>query len=145
MKKINLYFIIVLITGLTLLSCNSKCSVEGIDVPETIQISSKEKGINYCELLEKSLQKEKNSVVKLSLLDFDGSSGYDHGTILVDLVKKLGEDEYIVLINQVNSNEKKKIEAYLEVGLMYHYDDKLKEKSVDESFPKLSTFLRESH
>jgi len=144
MKKSNLCFIVALIIGLTLLSCNSECSVEGIDVPETVLISSKEQGINYCELLEESLQKEKNSVVKLSLLDFDGSNGYDHGTVLVDLVKKLGENEYIVFINHLNTKEKKKIEAYLEVGLMYHYDNGLKEKSLAEIFPRLNSFLNKN-
>lgn len=137
----NFYFITLLIIGLQFLSCSSKCSVSNIEVPETIIITSKENRINYCELLEKSLKKDRRAILELSLLDFDNSIGYEHGSILVDLIKAIGENEYIILIGQVNSKEKKKIEAYIEVGLMYHDDAKLKEKPIEKIFPELSVFL----
>lgn len=138
----NYYYILTLTLVIGLSSCNSKCSVGNIEVPENIVISSEEKGVNYCELLEKSLQKEKSSTIKLSLLDFDNSLGYEHGSILVDLIRIIGEDEYIILLGKRTSIEKKKVEAYIEVGLMYHYDDEVKEKSIDKFFPKLNAFLK---
>lgn len=122
-------------------SCTSKCRIENIDVPETIIINSEEKGIDYCELLEKSVKKDKKSIVKLSLLDFDSSVGYEHGSILVDLIRIIGEEVYIASITEVSVVEKKKIEAFIEIGLMYHSDDSLKEKSIENFFPKLSFFL----
>ncbi|UUC44825.1 hypothetical protein [Flavobacterium cerinum] len=123
-------------------SCFYHCSIAGIEVSENILISAEEKGINYCELLEQSLQKNKRAVIQLSLLNFDGAIGYDHGTLLVELIRKIGENEYLSLIRNLNDTEKKTIESYLQAGLEYHYDSSLKEKSIKSVFPELNAFLQ---
>ena len=134
---------LVLILLVALQSCNSeKCnSVSNFDVGELLLISSKEKSYNYCELLENAIKKDQEAIIKISLLQFDGSAGYDHGYVLVKLIDTIGENEYLKAIQNIYNKEKGFIEGYLDVGLEYGNIKKFQEQSLEKAFPKIYTFL----
>jgi len=123
-----------------LFSCNPKCKIGSIEVSELLMVSSTDKKYNYCELLEKSIKNDETSIKKLSLLNFDNAVCYDHGSILVDLINNIGEEKYIKALKPLNNKEKNKVKSYLEVGLLYYKNEKYKDKSIKEVFPKIFAF-----
>ena len=131
-----------LVIFLQFLSCNSPCNVNNIEVSELLLIKSKENAYPYCSLLENSIEGDENAIRELSVLDFFDSAGYDHGAVLVDLIGILGEKEFINAIAAVDKKERNKIEAYLDVGLMYGGNPDLEGKSGEEVFPELYAFLK---
>jgi hypothetical protein len=124
------------------LSCSNKCEVEGIEVSELLVTSSGEKGVKYCDLLSESLRGDENAILGLSLLEFSNSTGYDHGSVLVDLILKIGEEKYIQAISQTNREQKILIQSYLDVGLQYGNDSSIKSKNLTKAFPNLYSVLQ---
>lgn len=139
MKKLNKYSILIML--FVFHSCNTKCNVDGIEVSELLLTVSSEKSYNYCSSLENAIKGNKNSVKELALLEFNDSSGYDHGTVLVELVEKIGEKKFINAISLIHSKDKNKILEYLEVGIIYNENESLNNKKVEEVFPILYAFL----
>lgn len=144
--KINYYFIlnvIIIFFCINLIpSCKDSCNIRGIEVSELLSVSAKEKHINYCALLKTALDNNKEAVKELSLLEFYDAAGYDHGSVLVDLILLIGEEKYIESISTFNPNQKKLVKSYIEVGLLYGENQNLVGKNFENSFPKLDIFLR---
>ena len=81
--------------------------VNGIYVSELLRISSNRKyTANYCELLNKAIAKDANSIKQLTLLDFGDAAGYDHGTVIVDLIDLIGEEKFIQSLGTINEKQK---------------------------------------
>lgn len=139
MRKLKKYLILFIVLGLY--SCKSGCNVEGIEVNGLLLTVSNEKSYDYCSSLEKAISGNKNSIKELSLLDFEDSSGYSHGEVLVGLIDKVGEDKFIDAISMLQPKDKNKILAYLEVGIMYNGNKSLNDKKVKDVFPQLYQFL----
>lgn len=134
-KILSIIIICVFIT-----SCEKKCTINGIEIGHLIISNAEAKGINYCELVEKSLQNDRHSIKQLSLLNFENSVGYEHGEIMVRLINILGEQKFINALDNVNKNEKNMIESYLDVGLEYG-SPSLKNRDAKQVFPELYSFL----
>ncbi len=127
------------------ISCsNDKCTnVAGIEVSELLLMSSTKQDYNYCELLRNAVKADENSIKKLSLLQFYDAVGYDHGSVIVDLILLIGEAKYISAISGISSKVKSMIREYIEVGLEYGENPALKNKKLLTAFPKLYAFLNE--
>ncbi|MDN3673042.1 hypothetical protein QWY99_08280 [Flavobacterium branchiarum] len=142
--RTNFYIIMRMCILLLLInSCSNKCIVKNIEVSVLLSTVANEKSINYCELLRKALTGDENSIKKISLLEFDNAVGYDHGAVIVDLVTTLGETEYIKAISKINSEQKKIIHSYIDVGLEYGNNSLVKGKNFKSAFPNLYFFLKE--
>lgn len=145
MTNMSVKFQIVLLTVFLFFitfSCSNKCEIEGIEVSDLLVISSGEKGVKYCDLLSESLRGDENAILGLSLLEFSNSTGYDHGSVLVDLILKIGEKKYIQAISQTSREQKNLIQSYLDVGLEYGNNATIKSKDIAIAFPDLSSFLQ---
>lgn len=124
-------------------SCNNKSvKVHGIDVSPLLNKVAKEQNIDYCKLLEKALNGDTKSILQISLLEFYDGCGYDHGAVLVDLIRIIGEESYINSIGTTNETQRHRILSYVEVGLCYttsnvYYSN----KTVEDEFPRLYAFL----
>lgn len=125
-----------------ILACNNNCNVKGIIVTEQLLTLSQEKSVAYCELLDLALKGNNRAIKQLSLIDFKDSAGYDHGTILVKIIFKIGEDKYINALHSLNLKQKKYIISYLDVGLLYGNFPDLKKKKGHVIFPKVYSYLR---
>ena len=125
------------------ISCeNNRCtSIADIEVSELLLISSNKQDYNYCELLKKAVVEDKNSIKELSLLEFYDAVGYDHGSVIVDLILLIGETKYIDAIKDITPKEKSTIKAYIDVGLEYGNNSALKDKNLKTAFPELYVFL----
>lgn len=137
--------IAIAILLLVIVSCgNNRCkSVADIEVSELLRISSNKQDYNYCELLSKAVKEDENSIKKLSLLQFYDAVGYDHGSVIVDLILLIGETKYIEAIDDITPKEKSTIKAYIDVGLEYGNNPAVKDKTLKTAFPELSAFLNE--
>lgn len=122
---------------------NSCSDVANINVSELLIVSSNEQSYNYCELLTKAVKKDAKSVKMLSLLEFSDAVGYDHGSVIVDLILLIGEETYIDAIKDITPKEKSIIEAYVDVGLEYGNNQALKGQSLKVTFPILYSFLND--
>ncbi|MFA7327860.1 MAG: hypothetical protein WC121_14430 [Candidatus Kapaibacterium sp.] len=138
------YFIIIILL-FTLQSCRSdKCnSVNEINVGELLLITSNEKSYNYCELLENALEKDQKAILNLSLLEFNGSVSYDHGYVLIMLIDRIGEVEYLKAIKYISNNDRSFIEEYLDAGFEYGDISKYQGQSLKKVFPEIYRFLNQ--
>lgn len=136
---IHFFKIVVLIP--LLISCRDNCNIKGIEVGELLNSVSKEQSINYCELLESATDGDNDAIRKLSLLDFSDGAGYEHGEIIVDLIIMIGEKKYIAALGSINDKQKEIVKSYLEVGLSYSSNAKIKSKNLKVAFPMVSQFM----
>lgn len=133
-----------MLVALVSVSCGTnKCtSIDDIEVSELLLISSNKQDYNYCALLEKAVKEDSRSIKELSLLQFYDAVGYDHGSVIVDLILLIGEMKYIDAIRDITPNDKLVIKAYIDVGLEYGNNPALKDKNLKTVFPELSVFLK---
>ncbi len=117
-------------------SCKRHSDCQGITVSELLDINTN----NYCDLIEKSLAKNKDALKEISLLSIYDSASYEHGTVLVQIIEKVGEDFYVKSLGVLTSKEKNKIKSYLDVGLEYG-GAKYKDKALKKFFPKVEAYL----
>jgi cell division protein FtsL len=118
--------------------------VNGIYVSTTAIIYSRERlNINYCKLLKKATTNDVNSIKQLALLDFSSgvASGYDHGVVIVDLIKLIGEDKFIQSLTTITNEQKRNVKSYIEAGLEYGNNPNLQSKTFKKAFPKTYDFL----
>ncbi len=129
---------------LLLFSCKrSSCTDEtGIHVSELLLITAGKQSYEYCELLRKAVKNDKASIKTLSLLEFNDAAGYDHGSVIVDLILLIGEENYVDAVKEANSKEKSTIEAYIDVGLEYGNNPDFKSQSLNSAFPTLAKVLQ---
>ncbi|MCH7415428.1 hypothetical protein MM213_18150 [Belliella sp. R4-6] len=108
---------------------------------ETLQVSAKERSIDYCGMLAKAINLDEKSIKELSELNFGDASGYDHGAVLVELITKVGETKYIQSISGIDKAQKSQLKAYLGVGLEYGSVPNLTSRRIETAFPALNNFL----
>ena len=136
--KTSTFFLLLLFFS----SCSNKCVVDNIEVSELLSTVAKERFIDYCELLQIALEGNKNAITKLSLLEFNDAVGYDHGSVIVDLIIAIGETKFINSISEINKEQKELIESDIDIGLNYG-NSPLKGKTLKSAFPDLYLFLKE--
>ena len=125
-----------------MISCKEECKdLIGNEINEMLIINADKNQINYCSLYTKAKEGNIEAIRKISLLNFEDSSGYEHGIILIDLIEYTGEKKYISALSTITIEEKRRLFAYLDVGLQYTDNTKFKEKEVKNVFPTLSVFL----
>lgn len=115
--------------------------VNGIFVSELLIVVSEERfGIDFCRLLEKATTNDTNAIKQLTLLEFYDSASYEHGEIIVSLIELIGEEEFIHIFADANDEQKKRITATIEIGLVYGKNE-LQNRTLKETFPKVYDFL----
>ena len=114
----------------------NKCN--DIKISETLQNHVNNKNIKYCSLLKKSLGGNEKSIKEFLVLDIQDSASYDHGNIILKLIKKLGVDVIIKSIADVTNKEKRRILSYINVG--FEYGD-FSNQDLKNSYPILYALL----
>ena len=137
-KSVYLIFLPLLFVGC--IFSNVK-TISGIKVPvQVLDVSSKH-GFNYEKTLKSALNGNDCDLKKISTLDFfDTSVGYSHGAILVEIINEIGEDRFLIAINDCDKREKILLKGYLRAGMEY---GKYPDKTLSELFPKIGVYLNE--
>jgi len=141
-KKAIIYWMFFLI-----ISCEDDCPCrevrEKIDIPINVLEDYKSVPNDYCCILRLAMKKDKESVRKISLLDFSDGFIYEHGNTLLELIHYIGEDNYIRAIKNISKKDKQKIEIYLKAGIDFSKDEKFNNKNISEIYSNLGKFLNE--
>jgi len=118
-------------------------SVRGIMVTTILIVNCEEKyNINYCKLLKKATANNANAIRQLTLLKFSGcETSYDHGAVIVGLIKRLGEDKFINSLGEISVQQRHSLESDIMAGMEYGGYSQLKDKTIKDAFPKIYTFL----
>ena len=133
-----LYLILLSLLFVGCINRNVK-TICGIKVPVQVLVVSSKHGFNYKETLKSALNGNDCSLKKISTVDFfDASIAYDHGAILVKIINIIGEDRFLIAINDCDKREKNIIKGYLRAGMEY---GKYPDKTLSELFPKIAVFL----
>jgi len=122
-------------------SCKNKCIVNNIEISELLYTVSQNKSINYCKLLKTAIKGDSDAIKKLSLLEFYDAAGYDHGSVIVDLIFSISEEKYIKSISTINRAQKDWIKCYIDVGIEYSNNPLIKHRDFKTVFPDLYLFL----
>jgi len=138
------HFLIILI--LTVLSsCSKKTIVEGVQIGNTLyeqqNLSTNKK---FASLIHKSLNRDTEAFGELLRFKCGGAAGcYDLGSVITQIVYRLGEQNFSEMIKNFSNEQKRDIRNYLEVGLEYGYrlEKSTANKTVDQQFPFLSKSL----
>ncbi|MDY8138850.1 hypothetical protein [Aquimarina sp. 2201CG5-10] len=138
MKKYKFVIIIIVFCSLNI-GCNSCDEVQGIKISELL---SRQIDDSYCETLENAIKLDKEAIIKVSTYKISDAAGYDHGYVLVSLIEKIGEQEYLKAIESVSTEQKQHIESYLWAGIDYGVNKIYKFKKLEELLPELAKFLK---
>lgn len=130
----------LLILLLTFISCSLHCKSK-IKIAEMVLYNADQTNFPYCYHVNKCLDLDKNSI-KLMFCEnrrfFDGESGYLDCYYVYQITKELGEDNVLEVIDDFTESELKAYKYKLKVGLEY---ESIKNKSVEEHFPKISKMI----
>lgn len=119
--------------------------VHGVKIEHTLYVHQAhplEKPMKYRQLshlIQGVLNQDKTALQQLINFDCGGGAGcYDLGYILSQLVFRLGEDEFIVLSQDLSTDDKEMLSFWLLCGLEYGHDISTRE----QTFPKLFAMLK---
>jgi len=97
----------------------------------------------YCRYVKEATHKDKHALKKLFLMDFQGGYSYDHGTILITILDKTGEEFFIQVLQEEMPKRQMLVRNYLLFGLDHVDNPKYHMKPFYEVFPLLGDFLCE--
>ena len=139
MKITSLLFFIILFS-----SCN-KSEFREIRFGNTLienQTFSQNKRL--CKAVEGTLQGDKNALIILINFNCGSASGcYDLGSVITQIVYKIGEDDFLKMVKKLNPEQKSNLRGFIDVGLEYGYrlNGKSKNKVIKDQFPKIDNEL----
>lgn len=128
---------------LFVLSCNSDKNIEGIIIPNNMidYLYTNNYESDYINTLKSALKKNNEAIVKFSTLNFDSSAAMEHGEILLNLIKKIGEKNYINAVKNCSTSQKHIIKENIENGIEWSIDSNFKDKNLNHIYPALSQIL----
>jgi hypothetical protein len=110
-------------------SCTSKPL---IPISDTLETSLHENYSNYVLLLNKSINGDTTALNEFLIINniYD-VAGYDHGWVLIELMKKLGDKQFSNGIAKLNSKQFSNLKEYFRVGL----DENSQTLKLSKSYP----------
>lgn len=141
MTKSKIFLLILLV--LFLVGCN-RDNAGGIKIEHTLYSSMDYfENKKLCNLIESTLNKDKESLTRLVNFDCEGGTeSYELGFIIVQIISKLGEDEFMKMSQNLTSLDKHRLVESINVGLMYGHPEDL---NFEDEFPLLYEQLKEFH
>ncbi len=110
----NKHFFVLLVSCI-FLSCNPKPK---IPISETLKIALNGKYSNYVLLLNKSINNDSLALHQFVRIDYiEDAAGYDHGSVLVHLMEKIGDANYSKTLKSMSKIELNNIKNYFMVGI----------------------------
>lgn len=131
--------------ALFLYSCNTdNCSEQlGFKLDYHLFDEINMNGKSYCDLVNGALKGDKESVLELSKVSVGDFASYQHGAVLIEVINKLTESEYLKIISNLDPKEKKAVYySYVWAGLDYTPNPKFSKKHIEVAFPELTKQLK---
>jgi hypothetical protein len=115
MKPIKIFIqVIIFSLALSLLSCSKPV----IPISNTLELGLGSKYSSYVKLLNKSASGDSDALHEFLLIDYlsDGS-GYDHGSVIVELIKKIGDNSFSTALGKLDEKQLNNVKDYVKAGL----------------------------
>ncbi|MGI6291376.1 MAG: hypothetical protein ACOXZH_02970 [Bacteroidales bacterium] len=133
--------IIAFIIGMTLISCKQN-NVDGIIIEKTLYAHQDFKSNRQLRnLIKKTLEKDEKALVELKKFYCgDGAACYDLGFIITQIIYRLGEEDFIQMVNKLENEEIYGLQNLIVAGLEYGDNDKdgkMDKKRIENEFPEL--------
>jgi hypothetical protein len=135
------------ITFILLTSCRQS-KVDGVIIGNTLYenqdyLTNK----RLCDIINRTLDKDQQALIELTEFSCGGAAGcYDLGYVLTQIINRIGEKEFVKLINGLTEKQKNEISGLIVVGLEYgdnDYDGKMDDTTISATFPDLDQALTE--
>lgn len=146
MKNLNKLLVVTFIAGLTLTSCKRN-EVDGILIEHTLYVhQSFSDNKELRQLIRNTLNKNEKALSKL--IDFwcgGGAGCYDLGFIVTQIIYKLGEKDFMTMVDNLDNKEIPGLEGLIMVGLEYGDNDKdgkMDNNRIENEFPILFKLLK---
>jgi hypothetical protein len=136
---------IISIISLFFYSCNTdNCSDKlGFKLDYHLFDDIKMNGKSYCDLVNGALNGDKECVLELSKINVGDFASYQHGAVIIEVINKLTESEYLKIINRLDDKEKRAIYySYVWAGLEFTPNPKFRKKHIEGAFPELTKQLK---
>jgi hypothetical protein len=136
----SIIFISFILVILLFIGCKQD-NVAGIYIADTLYTNrSYAENKRLCNLIEGTLDKDKDSLVRLIDFNCGGGAGcYDLGFVVVQIIYKLGEPAFSDIVSKLTESEKSHLKGCIYAGLEYGYD---KPRLFDVEFPMLYELLK---
>ena len=146
MRKKTLYILVVFMFVLTLTSCRQN-EVDGIFIgPTLFENQSIADNKILRQLIRQTLNKDEKALARLNDFWCGGGAGcYDLGYIITQIIYKLGEKDFMKMVDKLDRNEIVGLEGLIIAGLEYgdnNKDGKIDNKRIENEFPELSNQLK---
>ena len=135
------------ITFILLTSCRQS-KVDGVIIGNTLY-ENQDYATNkrLCDIINRTLDKDQQALIELTEFSCGGAAGcYDLGYVLTQIINRIGEKEFVKLINGLTEKQKNEISGLIVVGLEYgdnDYDGKMDDTTISATFPDLDQALTE--
>ena len=134
--------------AITLLFSCKKENVDGIVIGnDFLEYQTFAENRRLDSIIKKTLQGDHNSLRRLN--HFPCNNGvicYDKGYVITQIIYKVGEENFIKMVEKLDHKETYGMEGYIDVGLEYgdnNYDGKMDKKKSENEFPNLMKKLTE--
>jgi hypothetical protein len=150
----KIFTIAILLIITTIIGINSawktESEVDGIQISEIFleminPINPIERN-KYVDLVRSSISGNSDKLKILIMFRCDGAYAWDHGTLLVKVVDRIGEEKLIKILPKMSGEERCRLKSFLLIGLehgrFYKEDSPLTlEQRLENRFPKLNKAL----
>jgi hypothetical protein len=135
------------ITFILLTSCRQS-NIDGVIIGNTLcENQDYPTNKRLCNIINRTLEKDQQALIELTEFSCGGAAGcYDLGYVLTQVINRIGEQEFIKLINGLTEKQKNEINGLIAVGLEYgdnDYDGKMDDTTISATFPELEQALTE--
>ena len=134
-------------TFVMLTSCRQS-KVDGVIIGNTLY-ENQDNSTNrrLCDIINRTLNKDQRALIELTEFWCGGAAGcYDLGYVLTQVINRIGEQEFIKLVNGLTEKQKNEISGLIAVGLEYgdnDYDGLMDDTTINATFPDLEQALTE--
>ena len=135
------YFLILIVSFLY--SCHSDNCSKNLSFEldyhlfEDININGK----TYCELVNRALKGDKDSILNLSKISVGDFGSYQHGAVLIEIIDIVTIDKYLIIVSSLSEKEKKQLYYTIWAGLEFTPNPKYEGKHIETIFPELKELL----
>ncbi|MDP8171289.1 hypothetical protein QJU96_08315 [Pasteurella skyensis] len=103
----------------------------------------------FKQLIEKSLNKDINALIEIKNVDCGGGSYcYSLGYVITQIIKRIGEQEFIKIYEQMPKKDQKEIIHFIYAGLEYgdnDYDGKMDNEKIENVYPNLYKIVHQNN
>ena len=138
---------IAIVTIFLIIGCKQK-EVEGIVIGDTLLFHQELKeNHELADGIKKVLNKDEKGISQIMSINCIGGAGcYELGFVLTQLIYKVGEAEFLDMMNQADKEKIKGIGGLIRAGLEYGDNDRdgvMDNKRINEEFPMIDKRLNE--